>query len=199
MRSEKKKKSGKGFVSFNFIFFDDKKIEERVNELFHQIPADLDPYGELKRDLLQVFIYGTSPGKFAEPFFDWPITISKCFVPFLDPKAKLKATGNYFANMEYWSKKKVGNYEYDYLKIPKCYGSGAAYDFDKSTYKFRKPHPEATAEVYAIRRGNVNVFIFVTYDDYNFNNIFAPSTDPNLAKNQKEFVDKTFASLKFLK
>ena len=199
LRAVQTKNSGKGFVSFNIVFFDDKKVEERVNELFHQIPSDLDHYQELKRDLLQVFAHGTSPGRFAEPFFDWPEVISKSFTPFLNPKAKLKPTRNYFANLEYWGKKKIGDYEYDYLKIPKCYGSGAVYDFDKSSLKFRKPHTEATAEIYAIRRGNVNVFIFVTYDENNYNNVFAPSSNPQLAKNQKEFIDKTFASLKFLK
>ncbi len=199
LRAVQLKKNGNGFVSFNIVSFSDEKIKERVNELFHQIPADLDPYEELKRDLLQVFAHSTSSAKFAKPFFDWPEIISKPFSPFIKPTGNLKPSGNYFSNMEYWSKKKIGDYEFDYLKIPKCYGNEAVYDFDKSTYQFRKPHTEADAEFYAIRRGTVSVFIFVTYDDNNYHNVFAPSSDSNIAAKQKEFVTKTFATIKFLK
>ena len=185
-----------GFVEITFVFFDDEKIKEQVNNLFHQIPADLDPYGELKRDLLQFLANKTNGGKFAKPFFKWPFFMTKVFCPFMDPKAKLKTRGNYFTNMEYWSKKKMGDYEFDYLKIPKCYSQLAAYNFDSNTYTFRKPAREADTEIYATRRGNTNVFIFITYED---ENIFAPSKDPNIASKQKEFVKKTFAVLKFLK
>ncbi len=193
-------KSGKGFAVFNVLFITDDQVKNQVQQLLGQIPSDLDTYGELKRDLLQLFVYSTNPHRFSKTFFEWPEIISAMFCPFIDPGEIKKQTGNFFSNMSYWSKKKVGDYEFDYLKVPDAYGQGDSYKFDKRTLKFTSNDVvPADIEVYAIKRGKYNVFIFATYDDYNYNNVFAKSKDPSKAKGQTEFIEKTFATLKFLK
>ncbi len=195
------KLSKKGFAQFNVLFFSDDKVKEKVQKLFGQVPDDLDPYAELKRDMLQLFISNAYPSIYRKPFFDWPESISKTFCPYMqDEKKKLKNSNNFFTNVSLWQKQKIGEYEFDVLKIPNAYGEDAGFKFNSSTGKFNSNDVVAgNVIVYAIRRGNYSIFIFPTYDDNNYNNVFAKSSNPNTAKSQTEFITKTFGTLKFLK
>ena len=193
-----------GKVFFTAIFYTDKQIADKVNELFGQVPSDLDAYGELKRDLLQLIAKNTYPNIYRPTFFEWPEIISKTFCPTMqDENKKFKNTNtNFFTNMDLWKKVKIGNYEYDVLTINDVYGATSSYRFDNNSGKFRTKNNDdipATMTVLAIKRGEYNIFIYAVYDDNNYNNVFLKNPNPEIAKKQKEFAEKTLKSIKFLK
>jgi len=195
-----------GKVLFSVLFYTDKEIADIVNQLFGQVPSDLDPYAELKRDILQQLAYNSYNRIYRAPFFTWKTNLSdlgKLFCPNLqDEQKKFKNTNtNFFTNMTLWKKEKIGNYEYDVLRIPETYGQSSKYNYDFNNKKWssRKSASDIPSEtvVYAIKRGEYNVFIFPFTNDRD--NLYLLDKDPAKRKAQKEFIQKTMESIKFLK
>ena len=192
-----------GTVNFTVLFYTDKQIADKVNELFGQVPSDLNPYEELKRDLLQQLAYSSNNRVYRAPFFVWKSDINNIgdlFCPSLqDENKKFKRNNtNFFTNMALWKKEKIGNYEYDALRIPDTYGSVSKYHYDFANKKWRqKDSNDVPSElvVYAIKRGEYNVFIFPF--TANSGNLY--SLDAQKSQAQKEFIQKTMESIKFFK
>jgi len=193
-----------GTVNFTVLFYTDKQIADKVNQLFGKVPSDLDPYEELKRDLLQQLAYGSNNRIYRAPFFVWKTDlgdIGKLFCPGLqDENKKFKKTNtNFFTNMNLWKKEKVGNYEYDVLRVPDTYGNSSIYHYDlnKRKWNSQKSANDIPSElvVYAIKRGEYNVFIFPFTSDRD--NLYL--LDSKKSQAQKDFIQKTMESIKFLK
>jgi len=189
-----------GKASVKVAMYTDEKIAEVVKQLFGEVPSDLDAYEELKRDLLQKIAYNTYNRIYREPFFTWLDEIKGVWCPkiqTLDEKKKFKKTNtNFFTNMALWKKEKVGEYEYDVLRIPDVYAGVSLYHFDINTQTWRstKDNDDKPGEmvVYAIKRGNYNIFIFPYYmETYN---IYEKGNDY-----ETEFLTKTIESIKYLK
>lgn len=189
-----------GRAAVDIVMYSDEKIAEEVNKIFGQIPSDLDAYAELKRDLIQKIAKNTFYGDYNNPFFKWPSVIDKIWSPTIkdldDPKKFKPNKPEFFTNVSLWKKEKIGEYEYEVLKIPNIYSdvSKYHYNFNENKWNTQKDNNDVPGElvVYAIKRGNYNIFIF-SYTNNN-NNSFLVENDY-----EKDFLTKTIASIKYLK
>ena len=191
-----------GNAAVDILMYSDEYIEQVVKTLLGEIPSDLDHYAELKRDLLQKIAFNSYRQIYRETFFKWPQVIQGVWSPNivdLDEKKKFKKTNtNFFTNVALWKKEKVGDYEYDVLRIPEMYPQTSLYHFNTQSRSWysNKDKSDVPGElvVYAIRRGNYSIFIFPYSMSQKIRNSFIYENDY-----AKDFVNKTIASIKFLK
>ena len=191
-----------GNAVVDILMYSDEKMAQEVKRIFGKIPSDLDAYAELKRDLLQKIAFNSYRQVYREPFFKWPNILEDEWCPNiidLDEKKRFKRTNtNFFTNVALWKKEKVGDYEYDVLRIPECYTGLSLYHFDtqNKTWRSTKDNDDIPGEivVYAIKRGNYSVFIIPYSMSQKIRNSFIIEND--YAKN---FINKTIESIKFLK
>jgi hypothetical protein len=189
-----------GKAAVDVVMYTDENIAKEVKRIFGEVPSDLNPYEELKRDLLQKIAYNSYGRIYREPFFKWIYEINDLWSPViadLDEKKKLKKTNtNFFTNMALWKKEKIGEYEYDVLRIPEVYAgiSSYHYNFNNKTWNSTKNDSDIPGEmvVYAIKRGNYNIFIFPYY--MNGHNIYEKGNEY-----ETNFITKTIESIKYLK
>ena len=211
-------------VYIKFIMFDDDYVAEAVKKMFGKIPDDLNPYEELKRDLLQQIAVNSFSDTYKYPFFDWPRFVESWTPKMkkLDDQEKFKGRkiGKFFnkiglgesrndklffTNTSLWKKEKIGNYEYDVLRIPDIYKGEAHSHYDTNKEKWRKKYADdqpAEFKVYAIRSGKHNIFIFPLYHKVGRTeaikeNLYLPSK--KYEQSQKEFVQKTLETIEYLK
>ncbi len=191
-----------GDAAVDILMYSDEKMAQEVKRIFGEIPSDLDAYAELKRDFLQKIAFNSYSNIYRQPFFKWPYVIKDVWSPNivdLDEKKRFKKTNtNFFTNVALWKKEKVGNYEYDVLRIPEMYPQTSIYHFNRNTRQWNsaKDNDDVPGElvVYAIRRGNYSVFILPYSTSQKNRNSFIYENDY-----AKDFVNKTIASIKFLK
>jgi len=211
--------SGKGHAVVSFVMFKNTEIAQKMNVEPSQA------YEQLKHDLLQQFAYNSYNMTYQKPTVKWPDCIQEQFCPDISsaekPKGKKKKksflntlaatatnSGNsnsggtqLISNDSYWHKEKIGDYEYDVLRIPNTYGGVSINHFDrqKKEWYSSKTNSDVPAElvIYAYQKGDYSVFIIPTYTDHNSQNVFLHNEDPQKAAYEKEFVEKTLASIKF--
>jgi len=178
-------------------------IKDAVQQKYGMVPPSLDTYEDIKDDLLQSLAHSTNVAVYGPSFIDWPDQIKKHFCLSLrDSQHKMKrGNQNTFINRALWKKEKIGNYEYDVIRLPETYGSTSAYHYDFTNWKWRstKDKSDVPGElvVYAIKRGDYTIFIYPYYQ--NGWNYWQKSNDATAAKQQDEFLQKTMESIEFLK
>ncbi len=205
--------SGKGYADVSFVMYKNTNVAQKAG-----VDAS-EAYDLLKKDLLQRIARNSYNKIYKEPTFNWPEMLQHQFCPDISDATKNQAkkkksfmsgmiansnssaANKIITNDSYWHKEKVGNYEYDVLRIPNTYGGSSYYHFDadNKTWFSTKDENDAPAElvIYAIQRGDYSIFIIPTYTDRNNENIFLKDKDPEKAAAEKAFVEKTMAAIQF--
>jgi len=205
--------SGKGYADVSFVMYKNSAVAQKAG-----IDATT-AYDFLKRDLLQRIARNTYNQIYKEPTFSWPELLQHQFCPEISSTGKSQGkkkksfvsgmmagssssgATRIISNDSYWHKEKVGNYEYDVLRIPNTYGGISSYHFDANNKKWysTKDETDIPAElvIYAIQIGDYSVFIIPSFTDRNNDNIFLKSNDPEKAAAQIAFVEKTMAAIQF--